>query len=95
MKTKFDLLKILLNDVCNEPPGFVNAKLLDGTAVVHLLPTTNLVTFNEYTDQVFLIHISKQLESCTRVAIVWDRLLHNNIKESTREKKEKESVERC
>ena len=62
---KSDLLDILVNDVQNEPPGFVDVKLLDGAAVVHLLPTTNVVTFNEYADQIFLPHIAKQLESCT------------------------------
>ena len=86
---KSDLLEILLNDVFNEPSSFIDAKLLDGAAVVHLLPTTNVVTFNEYADQVFLPYISKQLESCTRVDVVWDRYLPNSIKESTREKRGK------
>jgi len=40
---KSDLLEILVNDVQNEPPSFVDTKLLDGVAVVHLLPTTHLL----------------------------------------------------
>ena len=61
-----------MNDAHSEPPGLVNAKLLDAAAVVHLLPTPNIVTFNEYADQVFLPYISnyKQLEICTRVDVV-------------------------
>jgi len=59
-----DLLDILVRDAHSEPPNFVDVKLLDGAAVVHLLPTVNAATFDEYTDQVFLPHIIKQLESC-------------------------------
>ena len=56
-------------------------------AVIHLLPTVNVSTFDEYADKIFLPHISKQLESCTRVDIVWDIYIPNSIKESTREKR--------
>jgi len=83
---KSDLLDILVNDVQNEPPGFVDVKLLDGTAVVHLLPTTNVVTFNEYADQIFLPHIAKQLESCTRIDVLWDTYLPSSIKQSARKR---------
>ena len=65
---KSDLLEILVNDVYNKPPSFVDARLLDGADVVHLLPTANIMTLilmNNYADQIFLPHISKQLESCT------------------------------
>ena len=89
LEKKSDLLEILVNDVHNEPPSFVDAKLLDGAAVVHLLPTANIVTFDEYADQIFLPHISKQLESCTRVDVVWDIYIPSSIKESTREKRGK------
>jgi len=54
------MLDILVSDTQDEPPSFVDAKLLDGAAVVHFLPTTNVVTFNEYADQIFLLHIAKQ-----------------------------------
>jgi len=46
-------LDILVSDVQDEPPSFVDVKLLDGAAVVHFLPTTNVVIFNEYADQIF------------------------------------------
>ena len=83
-----------MNDVHGEPPNFIDARLLDGAAVLHLLPTVNVSTFDEYADEIFLPHISKQLESCTRVDIVWDIYIPNSIKESTREKEGKESEEK-
>ena len=60
---KSDLLNILTKDTQNDLPDFIDVKLLDGAAVVHLLPTTNIVTFDEYADQVFVPHILKQLEN--------------------------------
>ena len=86
---KSDLLEVLVDDIHSEPPDTIHAQLLDGAAVVHLLPTVNVVTFDEYADKIFLPHISKQLESCTRVDIVWDIYIPNSIKESTREKRGK------
>jgi len=86
---KSDLLDILVNDVQYELPSFVDVKLLDGAAVVHLLPSTSAVTFNEYADQIFLPHTAKQLESCTRIDVVYDAYLPNSIKQSAREKRGK------
>jgi len=58
---------------------------------VYLLSTAaSIVTPNEYADQIILSHISKQLESCTRVDAVWDINIPCNIKELTREKQGKE-----
>ena len=76
----------MVNDVQNELPSFVDVKLLDGAAVVHLLPTTIVVTFNEYADQIFLPHMAKQLESCMRIDVAWDTYLPNSIKQSGRAK---------
>ena len=42
-------------------------------------------------NKIFLPHISKQLESCIQVDIVWDIYVPNSIKESTREKEGRES----
>ena len=47
------------------------------------------MTFNEYADQIFLPHIAKQLESCTRIDVVWDTYLPNSIKKSASEKRGK------
>ena len=44
---KSDLLEVLVHDVYGELPNFIDARLLDGAAVVHLLPTVNVSTFDE------------------------------------------------
>ena len=83
---KSDLLDIVAMDGRSNPPAFFDVKLLDGAAVVHLLPTTNVTSFDEYADQVFIPHILKQLENCKQADIVWDTYISNSIKASVREK---------
>ena len=61
----------------------------DGAALVHLLSTKQVATFEEYASSVFLPHITRQLETCTRVDVVWDRYLSDSIKAATREKRDK------
>ena len=50
IRKKSDLLDALVRDTHSEPPDFVDVKLLDGVAVVHLLPTVSAATFDEYAD---------------------------------------------
>ena len=50
---KSDLLDILVKNIHNDPPDSIDVKFLDGAAVVHLLSVTNIVTFDDYADQVF------------------------------------------
>ena len=87
---KSDLLEVLVHDIHSEPPDTIFT--LD--SLMELLwytyyPLSMLRAFDEYADKIFLPHISKQLESCTRVDIVWDKYIPNSIKESTREKRGK------
>ncbi len=56
----------------HEPPDYFDAIAIDGTALVHLLPTANIKTFDDYADSVFLPHLIKQIGRCTRLDIVWD-----------------------
>ena len=56
---KSDLVSILIQDTQNDPPNFIDVKLLDGAVVVHLLSTTNVATFDEYADNVFIPHSLK------------------------------------
>ena len=53
---KSDLLDIVATDKQNDPPAYFDVKLLDGAAIVHLLPTANVASFDEYVDYV-LYHI--------------------------------------
>ena len=72
--TKSDLLKCLELPGLSEPPSTYDCIVLDGAVIVHFLPTKAVSTFNEYTDHVFIPYISKQLQSSTRVDVVWDTL---------------------
>ena len=85
---KSDLLSILAEEETN-PPNCFDVKVLDGAAVVHLLSTTDVVTFDEYADRVFIPHIIKQLQNSRRVDVVWDTYFPSSIKESAREKRRK------
>ena len=87
---KSDLLSILLEEVeIEEPPIWFDVKVLDGAAIVHLLSTTNITTFEEYANVVFITHIKQNLYTCKGVDGVWDTYLTSSIKESTRKKRGK------
>ncbi|KAG0721985.1 hypothetical protein GWK47_045320 [Chionoecetes opilio] len=86
---KSDLTNILAQKTQEEPSGSFDVRVLDGAAVVHLLPVTGITTFDDYASGVFVPHIMRQLETSMRVDVVWDRYLDNSIKESTREKRGK------
>ena len=75
------------NDFGNTPENYFDIIALDGGALVHLLSTANITTFDQYADDVVIPHILKQLERCTRVDIVWDTYVFDSIKASTREKR--------
>ena len=83
---KPDLLHILAKESQQDPPKSFDAMVYDGAALVHLLSTKQVTTFEEYASSVFLPHITRQLETCTRVDVVWDRYLRDSIKAATREK---------
>ena len=86
---KSDLTNILAQKTQEEPSGSFDVRVLDGAAVVHLLPVTGITTFDDYASGVFIPYIMRQLETSMRVDVVWDRYLDNSIKESTREKRGK------
>ncbi|KAJ8043846.1 hypothetical protein HOLleu_11123 [Holothuria leucospilota] len=84
---KSDLLTKLEQTNQNDPPSSFDVKVLDGAAVVHLLSTNNVSTFDEYADKVFVPYIKAQLDNSKRVDVVWDTYINTSIKESTREKR--------
>lgn len=86
---KSDLLHILPQESQKDHPISIDAMAYDGAALVHLLPTKQVTTFDEYATSVFLPHIVRQLEKCTRVDVVWDRYISDSIKAATREKRGK------
>ena len=86
---KSDPIGILAMQTEGEPPASLDVKVFDGAAVVHMLPVTNIKTFNDYAANIFIPHIMRLLQFCRRVDIVWDTYLPSTIKEATREKREK------
>ena len=60
---------------------------MDGAVIVHSLLTTAVCIFNQYADQVFLPHIHAQLQTPSRIDIVWDDYRPESLKESTLQKR--------
>ena len=69
-----------------EAPITFHAKIFDGPAVVHCLPT-KVSTFEEYANEVFLPWTRQQLCLCARINIIWDQYISGSLKDSTREKR--------
>lgn len=62
----------------------VDAKVLDGAAIVKMLPPK---TFLEYARTVFEPYILRQLDTVSRLDVVWDVYLPDSLKAATREKR--------
>ena len=60
----------------------IDAKVLDGDAIVHNGQARSLSTFEEYSQEMILPYITSLLETVSRVDIVWDRYLTNSLKQS-------------
>lgn len=84
---KSDLLGLLDSGVVREPPSYFHAKVIDGPAIVHILPFKQVSTFDEYSERVFNAWVRKELLNCDRIDIIWDVYKAGSLKESTREKR--------
>ena len=82
---KSGLLHILAKETQQDPPCSFDAMAYDGAALVRLFSTKQVATFEEFASSVFLPHIMQQLETCTRVDVVWGRYFSDSIKAATRE----------
>lgn len=69
-----------------DPPE-VDAKILDGSVIVNLLPPKSCSTFDDYAEKVFLPYIHRNLQSTKRLDVVWDRYVANRLKNSVRQKR--------
>ena len=65
----------------------VDAKVLDGAAIVQMLIPKVAKTFQDYADNVFIPYILRQLETVSRIDVVWDLYLPGSLKAATREKR--------
>ena len=84
---KADLLECL--DKCGEsridaPP--TDVVMLNGAVIVNMIRPTNAKTFDEYALDAFLPYIKRQLETASRVDLVWDDYRKESLKGHTREK---------
>jgi len=57
---KSDLLNLLSEEAETQPPNVFDVKIMDGAAIVHLLPPTGISTFDDYASSVFIPYIRKQ-----------------------------------
>ena len=84
---KSELLKCIAQPRQSEPPTQFDCKIFDGAVIVHCLPVTGVITFDDYAENVFIPHIC--IQSSRRVDVVWDTYVRDSLKESTREKRGK------
>ena len=61
--------------------------ILDGAAIVHMLPPGPVKTFREYVSAVFLPYIENLLERNQRVDLVWDQYFSHGLKTGARHKR--------
>eukprot|EP00794_Sanderia_malayensis_P011452 gene11452-12649_t len=92
---KADLLECL--DNCGEsriesPPADV--VILDGAVIVNMIQPANAKTFDDYARNAFVPYIKHQLETASRVDLVWDEYKQESLKGHTREKRGKGSRRR-
>lgn len=69
-----------------EPPE-MDIAILDGAVVVQMVSPGAARTFKDYTDNVFMPYIMKQLQPVRRVDIIWDVYRQDSLKAATREKR--------
>ena len=87
--SKCHLLQCIEEPNQTEAPVLYDCKVLDVVVTVHVLPVTNVSTFQEYADNVFIPHLKQQLRDTKRVDVVWDEYRPDHLKEGTREKRGK------
>jgi hypothetical protein len=89
--TKSDIVHCLEETVKEEESDDhnIDAVVLDGPAIVHMLKPGTAKTFQEYAQNVFVPYIEMQLAKSQRVDIVWDTYKRDSLKEQTRDRQEK------
>ena len=63
----------------------MDVKIIDGAALVNMLPPRNCKTFMDYATSVFEPYVLGQAERVHRLDVVWDRYTPSSLKQSTRE----------
>ena len=84
MEKKADLLSCLQLEKLQTSAPAVDAKFLDGAAVVQMLNPGTGKTFQNYAYRIFMPYVKSQFQSADRVEIVWDVYIPNRLKNATR-----------
>jgi len=87
--SKSEILNCIDQPEVSDPPVMYDCTVLDGAVIVHILPTKSVSTFNEYAEQIFIPYLLDQLQTSSRIDVVWDTYLEYSLKESTRQKRGK------
>ena len=66
---KSDLLPCLETSTLSEPP-VIDVKILDGAAIVNMLPRDHSKTFEEYAKSVFLPYLEAQAQNVKRLDVL-------------------------
>ena len=81
---KSDLLLCLETGTLSEPPT-IDVKILDGAAIVNMLPRDHSKTFKQYAINAFLPYLEGQARNLKGIDVVWDRYIQDSLKNSERE----------
>ena len=88
LPVKSDLLDCLEHLVpSSKTSPLVDVKIFDGAVLVHMLRPSGCKTFGDYNEKIVQPYIESQLQTVSRIDVVWDRYIHNSLKQSTREKR--------
>ena len=86
-KKKSEILQCLEcdKDVTESPD--VDAKIIDGAAIINMLRPSTGKTFQDYANNTFIPFIAHLLKNVKRLDLVWDRYFDDSLKICTRDKR--------
>ena len=86
-KKKSEILQCLEfdKDVTESPD--VDAKIIDGAAIINMLRPSRGKTFQDYANNTFIPFIAHLLKNVKRLDLVWDRYFDDSLKICTRDKR--------
>ena len=83
------LLEAFLSSHDTDCNHTVDAVILDGAAIVNMLPPCNSSTFSDYADQKFGPYVMNQLQHANIIDVVFDTYLSVSLKAETLSKRSK------
>lgn len=79
-------MHVVATDVAIEAILF-DCKIFYRMALVHLLNPLPTNQFIDYIENIYIRHIKRELDCCSRIDIIWEQYFLHSIKESTRKKR--------